>query len=50
MDKELLIDRVISQIEKDIAAQDTAALFELLGRISVDNLTSYLPEGIEPFP
>ena len=39
-----LIDRVITQIENDIRWNDLTALEELLQRVPVKVLESYLPE------
>lgn len=42
-----LIDKVISQIKRDILDQETMALEILLSELSDDKLKSYLPESEE---
>jgi hypothetical protein len=40
-----LTDRVLDQIQKDIASQDLIAIAELLRFVPVENLRGYLPEA-----
>jgi hypothetical protein len=42
--KQELIDRVIGQIELDLENRDVTAIFELLDKLSVSVLESYLSE------
>jgi hypothetical protein len=42
--KQELIDRVIGQIELDLENRDVTAIIELLNKLSVSVLESYLPE------
>jgi len=42
--KQKLIDRVIGQIELDLENRDVTAIIELLNKLSVSVLESYLPE------
>jgi hypothetical protein len=42
--KQKLIDRVIGQIELDLENRDVTAIFELLDKLSVSVLESYLSE------
>jgi hypothetical protein len=44
-----LIDRVVSQIKRDILDEETQALEILLSELSEDKLKSYLPESEENF-
>jgi hypothetical protein len=41
---ELLIDRVIEQIRKDLDNEDVTAIFELLAYVPDKALEAYLPE------
>ena len=43
--REVLIDRVIEQIEADFVQGDTTALYELLSKLFDCDLEAYLPEG-----
>ena len=44
MDKQVLIDRVIYQIQMDLENKDTTAIEELLWKLDDKFLTAYLPE------
>ena len=48
MDKQILVDRVITQIQLDIENMDTTAIEELLFKLDVESLRAYLPEA-DPF-
>lgn len=41
---EVLFDRVMAQIEQDIANKDYTAIYELLAVIPEQNLRAFLPE------
>ena len=41
---ELLMDRVVAQIEEDVANKDYTAIYELLALIPEQNLRAFLPE------
>ena len=41
---ELLMDRVLAQIEQDVANKDFTAIYELLALIPEQNLRAFLPE------
>ena len=41
-----LIDQVLEQIQKDIAAEDLTAIEELLNYVSIDALVAYLSEEV----
>jgi hypothetical protein len=45
MNKQLLIDRVIEQIKFDLENRDETAIIELLDKLPVSVLESYLPEA-----
>ena len=42
--KNLLIDAVLAQMQKDFEAGDMTALEEMLGSVELDCLLGYLPE------
>ena len=42
-----LIDRVLEQIQNDVAEQDLSSLAELLCYVPIKNLKNYLPEDEE---
>ena len=42
-----LMDRVLVQIQRDIADQDLSALAEMLCYVPIKNLKNYLPEDEE---
>jgi hypothetical protein len=42
-----LIDKVISQIESDMLAGDTTAIYELLAQVPEESLKAFLPEEQE---
>ena len=44
MNKQLLIDRVIEQIKFDLENRDVTAIIELLDKLPVSVLESFLPE------
>lgn len=44
MDKQELVDRVITQIQMDLENMDTSAIEELLWKLDDKFLTAYLPE------
>ncbi len=41
---EVLVDRVIEQIRKDLASEDVTAIYELLAYLPEKVLQAYLPE------
>jgi hypothetical protein len=43
-DQKELLSPVIEQIEKDLKRDDATAICELLGKLSIKDLTNYLPE------
>ncbi len=45
MDKEVLVDRVIYQIQMDLENMDTTAIAEMLAKLDDNILIAYLPEG-----
>ena len=44
MEKQELVDRVITQIQMDLENMDTTAIEELLWKLDDKFLTAYLPE------
>ena len=40
----VLLDKVLEQIKKDVEAGDMTAIEELLGEVSEKNLLSFLPD------
>lgn len=44
MDKEVLVDRVIYQIQMDLENMDTTAIAEMLANLDDNILIAYLPE------
>lgn len=46
MDKQELVDRVITQFQMDIENMDTSAIEELLFKLDEKYLIAYLPEEI----
>ena len=44
MDKEMLVDRVIYQIQMDLENMDTTAVAEMLANLDDEFLIAYLPE------
>ena len=44
MDKEVLVDRVIYQIQMDLENMDTTAIAEMLAQLDDKFLIAYLPE------
>ena len=45
IDREVLIDKVLSQLLTDLEGGDLTAIVELLVDVSDDALIAYLPEG-----
>ena len=45
IDREVLIDKVLSQMLTDLEGGDSTAIVELLLNIPFDDLIAYLPEG-----
>ena len=41
-----LIDQVLEQIQKDVAAEDLTAIEELLNYVPINILIGYLPEAV----
>ena len=41
-----LIDQVLEQIQKDVAAEDLTAIAELLNYVPINILIGYLPEAV----
>ncbi len=41
---EVLVDRVIEQIRRDLASEDVTAIYELLAYLPAKVLEAYLPE------
>ena len=45
-DLQIVIDLVLEQIKKDIAAGDVTAIEELVTAVPMKNLVAYLPEEV----
>ena len=45
--KQQIIDKVVVEIDRDIAMGDTEALDEMLKFVPIENLIAFLPEGIK---
>ena len=46
-EREVLLDQVLDQIQKDVTAGDFTAIYELLLELPNDTLLAYLPEEMQ---
>ena len=46
-EREVLLDQVLDQIQKDVAAGDFTAIYELLMELPNNTLLAYLPEEMQ---